>query len=208
MSDAPPLPPPKPVSRTATPTTAAAPAAPPPPPPTSLVPSEPFVPSFLHDKPLSDLHTLLSSPPLLDSLFTATHPTSHSTTSALTTALTSNAAHAAHLSALETALIAQRAAVQQKLVAARALEGKWREKEQEMYVALNAFSSPALYARMVAAVEEAERESDVVAEAMVEGAAGGDVEAWVRGYREGRKKVGLRRERVGRWDEGRVGGWR
>lgn len=42
-----------------------------------------------------------------------------------------------------------------------------------------------------------------------EGVAGErEVEAWLRRVKE-QKKVGfLRRERKGRWDEGRVGGWR
>lgn len=35
-----------------------------------------------------------------------------------------------------------------------------------------------------------------------------EVGEWVRRYRESKKTFYLRKERKGRWDEGRVGGWR
>ena len=35
-----------------------------------------------------------------------------------------------------------------------------------------------------------------------------EVEGWLRRVKEESKKGFLRRERKGRWDEGRVGGWR
>ena len=52
-----------------------------------------------------------------------------------------------------------------------------------------------------------------VEESWLEDAAGGvagerEVEVFVRRVREARKVGFLRRERRGRWDEGRVGGWR
>lgn len=153
-----------------------------------------------------DLQYLSHSPALLSSLFTATHPASHEHTAALTTALTANILLAQTLSTTEAALTAQREATQQKLLETRALEGKWREVEKEMYQSLQPFSEVGLHARLRAAVAEGERECDALAEDFLEGA--GEVEVWVREYREKRKGVALRRERAGRWSEGRVGGWR
>lgn len=155
---------------------------------------------------MADLQYLLHSPSHLDSLFTATHPTSLAATAALTDALTRNQDLATRLLEREKALVVLRAGVQQKLVDTRALEKRWREREEEMYRGLKKFSSPDMYARLLAGVEEGKAEMAEMERALLEG--GVEVGSWVRGYREVGKRVVLRRERVGRWDEGRVGGWR
>ena len=108
--------------------------------------------------------------------------------------------------AAEEALVAQREAAQQKLGEAKALERVWREKEKEMYQALQPFSSLAQMGRLQAAVDEAERLSEEMSESFLDGE--GEVESWVRGYRELREVATLRKERAGRWTEGRVSGWR
>jgi len=153
-----------------------------------------------------DLQYLLHSPELLNALFTATHPSADTTTATLTAALSRNVELAQHLSVQEHQLIALRETTQQKLAEAKTLERRWREKEKEMYQALQPFSSPALHARLVNATNEAEQTGDAMLESFLE--QGGDVESFIRGYREVRKLAALRNERMGRWDEGRVGGWR
>lgn len=69
----------------------------------------------------------------------------------------------------------------------------------------------ALYQRLSASVVEQENLVRGVEESWLdeEGMVGGvEVESFVRRVKEGRKVGFLRRERKGRWDEGRVGGWR
>lgn len=145
---------------------------------------------------------------LLSSLFTATHPVSASTAAALTSSLTHNITLAQNLSGLEESLVQQREATQQKLVETKALERRWREKENEMYQVLQPFSSVAQIGRLQAAVGEAERLSEEMAEDFLGGVDGSEVETWIRGYRELREVATLRKERAGRLAEGRVGNWR
>lgn len=73
------------------------------------------------------------------------------------------------------------------------------------------WSAKVLYQRL----KEAEREASEISEGEERSwlDAGGEagereVEGWLRGWREGRVRVGRLREGRGRWDEGRVGGWR
>lgn len=82
----------------------------------------------------------------------------------------------------------------------------------------------ALYQRLSASVGEQEGLVRGVEESWLEDASAGggglngdgavgaastaEVESFVRRVREARKVAFLRRERKGRWDEGRVGGWR
>ncbi|KAA8896801.1 hypothetical protein FN846DRAFT_993574 [Sphaerosporella brunnea] len=194
----PPPPPPKPTSRTNTPPVTAEELQP--------LPSTPFVPELLHGKSRDDLQYLLHSPALLSSLYTATHPSSASNSAALTASLSTNIALSQQLVALETSLGTLRESTQQKLLETKGLEKRWREKEKEMYQSLQPFSEVGLHARLQSAVAEGERECDALAEEFLSGAGELEVEPWVRAYRDGRKTVALRRERRGRWDEGRVSG--
>ena len=69
----------------------------------------------------------------------------------------------------------------------------------------------ALYQRLSASVTEQEQLLRGVEESWLEEdgvASGAEVEGFVRRVKEARKVVFLRGERKGRWDEGRVGGWR
>jgi hypothetical protein len=69
----------------------------------------------------------------------------------------------------------------------------------------------ALYQRLQASAQEQEALNRGMEESWLEeeGVAGErEVGEFVRRVKEGRKIGFLRRERKGRWDEGRVGGWR
>lgn len=69
----------------------------------------------------------------------------------------------------------------------------------------------ALYSRLVGSVREQEDIVKGVEESWLdEGgiAETAEVDGFVRRVKEGRRVAFLRRERKGRWDEGRVGGWR
>ena len=81
-----------------------------------------------------------------------------------------------------------------------------------MYRALQPFSPPALYNRLVSAVGEAGSVSEALEVSFLEervGKDGGrDVGEFLKEYRATRKLYHLRRERKERWDDARVGGWR
>lgn len=77
--------------------------------------------------------------------------------------------------------------------------------------ALREFSPMALYQRLNASVQEQELLVRGVEESWLEDegvASEREVSEFVRRVKEARKVAFLRRERKGRWDEGRVGGWR
>ena len=76
---------------------------------------------------------------------------------------------------------------------------------------MSQFSPMALYQRLSASVAEQDSLVRGMEESWLEEggeAAEREVEAFVRRVKEQRKIGFLRRERKGRWDEGRVGGWR
>ncbi|KAI5801634.1 hypothetical protein DFH27DRAFT_610981 [Peziza echinospora] len=224
----PPLPP-KPISdgdnsRTATPAPSSQ-SQPYPPPPggggggaqiAQLTPPSPdslFIPSLLSTKSVDDLQFLAHSPDLLSALFTATHPLSTQSTTLLTSALTQNIHLASRVQSLDHSLNQLRSDTERRLLEAKSLERSWRDKEKEMYVALQPFSPPALYNRLMSAVGEAESLSEALEASFLEergesGGGGRDVGEFIREYRTMRKVYHLRRERKERWDEGRIGGWR
>lgn len=114
---------------------------------------------------------------------------------------------ATQLQAQERALAAARELAQQKLGDTRALERSWRAQEQDMYRALQPFSSVAQHARLQAAVAQARRVTAEMEERFLDHGEG-ELDTWLKAYREVRRVEALRRERAARWGEGRVGGWR
>jgi hypothetical protein len=145
------------------------------------------------------------------------HPSLAASTAPLQALLAQNIALAESLKQLESHVQHQRDSTQSRLLALRALERQWRDKQVEQDEALREFSPPAMYQRLSAAVGEQEALCRGLEESFLEGegASGGDAVAserevadFVRRLREGRKVAYLRAERKERWDEGRVGGWR
>jgi len=93
----------------------------------------------------------------------------------------------------------------------RALESQWKRKQKELEGRLEVFGPRVLHQRLRASIGEAEAWVGGVEESFLEGEGREgerEVGEWVKRVREGRRIVWLRRERRGRWDEGRVGGWR
>lgn len=78
-----------------------------------------------------------------------------------------------------------------------------------MYASLKKFSEGAVGEKLRGEVEERGREARELEVVLVGGEMEGrELGEWVRGYREARKGAALGKEKVGRWEEGRVGGWR
>ncbi|KAF3909878.1 hypothetical protein ABW21_db0206818 [Orbilia brochopaga] len=208
--------------------------------PTNVIPSpsppELFIPAVLQDKSRDDLLHILHSQSLLDALYLSHHPAASQNLTVLTTTLTANTAHATRLQSLSAAVDHQRATTSATLLSTRQLERSWRDKENEMDVALARFSARALHARLGQAVGEADAVSRALEESFLEDdglgdadgefvaaaagtstgtttAGGGavkgkDVDNFVKSYRGVRALYHLRKERKERWDENRVGGWR
>jgi hypothetical protein len=100
---------------------------------------------------------------------------------------------------------------QSRLLALRALERQWRQRQTEQDAALRDFSASALYQRLAVAVGEQEGLCHALEEGFLEEdgiASEREVGDFVRRVREAKKVGYLRRERKERWDEGRIGGWR
>jgi hypothetical protein len=142
------------------------------------------------------------------------HPSLAASTAPLQALLAQNISLAESLKQLEEHVQHQRDGTQSRLLALRALERQWRDKQTEQDEALREFSPPAMYQRLSAAVGEQESLCRGLEESFLEGegvdavASEREVTEFVRRIREGRKVAYLRAERKERWDEGRVGGWR
>lgn len=150
------------------------------------------------------LQPVLTSTPLLTAL-SYTHPSL--TPSPLPPHLAHTSSLASHLSTRHAHLLSLRHQTQTHLLQLRALEHQWRSKQSLMDEQLEPWSAKSLYQRLIKAEKEGEEISKAMEESWMDGS-DGDVEGFLRRYREGRKAVARRREMRERWDEGRVGGWR
>ncbi|KAF1830256.1 hypothetical protein BDW02DRAFT_573194 [Decorospora gaudefroyi] len=183
-------------------------------------PDDTWLPSTLSSLPTKDLHHVLQTPELQHAIIhdpSTTHPSLPASTQPIKTLLTQNVSITESLQQLESHIQHQRENTQSRLLALRALERQWKAKQAEQDEVLRAFSPPALYQRLSAAVGEQEALCRGLEESFLEGEGFGGGEAvaserevadFVRRLREGRKVAYLRAERKERWDEGRVGGWR
>lgn len=173
-----------------------------------------WLPESLKDKSTQDLHHFLSTPALQNahlSNIATTHPAIPASESHLTPLINSNLALANSTLELEQRLSALRERTQSRLLALRALEQQHRTKITETEDALREFSPMALYQRLNASVQEQDLLVRGVEESWLEDegvASEREVSEFVRRVKDARKVAFLRRERKGRWDEGRVGGWR
>jgi len=182
---------------------------------TTLPPLDPtWLPDLLKDKPTRDLHALLHDPALQTALLDnpSTAPQTLTASHALLTPqIHANIHLATALLTLETRIRTQREHTQSRLLALRAVEQQHRAKLAETERALAGWSPMALYQRLAAGAQEQEMLVRGVEESWLDedGMAGErEVGEFVKRVKEGRRTAFLRRERKGRWDEGRVGGWR
>lgn len=108
-------------------------------------------------------------------------------------------------------LLALRQQTQDHLHRSHAMERQWRSKQAQAERELDPWSAKSLYQRL----REAERTGEEISTAMEQswldehGQVGErELSDWIRGYRDDRARLCMRREFRQRWDEGRVGGWR
>lgn len=160
-----------------------------------------------------ELQSVLSNQSLISALSTL-HPSYTASQQHLQLLLESNKALANHVLDLESRVASLRASTESLLLTHQSLEVSWRKKQSEMDAALAPWSPKALYQRLAAAVAEQEAVCHAVEESFLEGdhqqgrASDREVTDWVRRIRTEAAKLEARREARGRWDEGRVAGWR
>lgn len=165
----------------------------------------------------NDLHHLLQTPSLQSSLLrdpAHVHASLRASNEALAAQLAHTQALAAQVAQTEGRVGQLRERVGGRLLAVRAQEQSWRKKQADMEGRLEEYGPRVLHGRLGRAIIEGEEEARVLEETWID-VGGGEGKAteretaeWVRRLREQRTIVWLRRERRGRWDEGRVGGWR
>ena len=180
-----------------------------------IPPIEPgWLPPGLAEKSTADLHALLSNPDLLSALLTnptTTHPSLPASEAPLKDLTMHNLTLSTHLSTLEHNLATKRQETQSRLLSLRALEQSHHSKIAETEAALQQFSPMALYQRLSASVQEQDALVRGMEESWLEEGGKADereVGEFVKRVKEAGRVGFLRRERQGRWDEGRVGGWR
>ncbi|KAK0342606.1 hypothetical protein LTR02_016816 [Friedmanniomyces endolithicus] len=173
-----------------------------------------WLPHTLQDRTTADLHAILNDQTLqmalLDSPDT-THPAIPASQQALYPLIDTNIHLASSLQDLEAHLTTLRNQTQSRLLSLKALEQQHRSKVAETENALVDFSPMALYQRLSTGVREQDELLWGVEESWLEEegiASEREVVEFVRRVKEGKRVAFLRRERKGRWDEGRVGGWR
>lgn len=164
-----------------------------------------------------DLASILENPELLSALThssEAIHPSLAVSHHALLASLAENVDMATRLVELEARLSHQRSTTQAQLLSTHALERQWRQKQSDMDHALSPFSPASLYQQLSQGVHEQASVCYAMEESFLEGEGDGSLASeretldWARKYREAKTLYYLRQERKGRWDEGRVGGWR
>jgi len=183
---------------------------------TVALPDDGWLPTMVHDKALNHLQEIVQTPQLQHALVhhpDTAHPSLRASTASLHALIAQNRGLAESLKQLEAHVQHQRDRTQARLLALRALERQWKAKQAAQDEALRAFSPPALYQRLTAAVTEQEALCRGLEESFVHGegeavASEREVADFVKRLREGRTTAYLRAERKARWDEGRVGGWR
>lgn len=165
-----------------------------------------FDEAILHDKTNEDLQELLDNPELLRDLYLAHHP--------------APAAHVEEMSALETTLTAEQSELQalkhsttqkrQTLISSiqelNKLEAQWDEREREMYTALKPYSEQAILASLQALHNDSENLSEALLASFLKD--GGRVDEFIERYKALREVTHLRAEKIQRFKESRVSGFR
>ncbi|KAK9246002.1 hypothetical protein V1506DRAFT_559716 [Lipomyces tetrasporus] len=173
-----------------------------------------FVPPGLQSKNRQELAALARDDETLTAMFEAAHPASTQHAETISTLTTQVKQTAARILDKEQAIADARARAEDELKDAQELDGQWRAVEKRMYDALAPYSAARLRAKLGSATAEAEHVSEALAGSFLDtgagrggyASAGVDVGQFVREYRRVRRIYHLRKERVDRWNEERVGG--
>lgn len=166
-----------------------------------------FDASILKDKSKTDLQEILDSTDLLHDIFLAHHslPTQHASLLAQEEERHRDAL--ARIATLREQIVHQRQITETAVAATKSLEAEWERVEKGMYLAQKPYSAQSLLLDLKNVLSEAERTSEGQLASFLD-SSGGNVEDFIREYRKTRKLRHLRAEKVQRWQDGRVGGFR
>ncbi|KAK9462902.1 uncharacterized protein V1516DRAFT_671440 [Lipomyces oligophaga] len=171
-----------------------------------------FIPETLKSVTQQELASLITDDAVLSAYFTAQHPVSKSHLSTIQSLVSAIDTVGQRIASAEPALAESRTRAAAALREAQHLDTEWHVKEREMYESLQPFSAPRLRSRLVNATAEAEHVSEALATSFLDQSnIGGQRDAdaaaqFVREYRQVRRIFHLRKERLERWNEERVGG--
>ncbi|KAK9480321.1 hypothetical protein V1514DRAFT_326071 [Lipomyces japonicus] len=166
-----------------------------------------FVPDVIKSKNRHELATLLTDDKVLTAIFESTHPIAVQQAQQVALLSKQIADLSGHILQQESDLKDKREQAAKVLDQATQDNTAWRQVESEQAKALARFSSRALHARLRSATQEADQVSEALAHSFLEGgSSGNDTGQFVREYRRVRGIYHLRKERLDRWDEERVGG--
>ncbi|KAK9356208.1 hypothetical protein V1523DRAFT_258480 [Lipomyces doorenjongii] len=173
-----------------------------------------FIPPVLQSKNRQELAALIQDEETLTALFETTHPASTQQMEKISALSTQVKEITARILDKEKTIADARARTESELKDAQDMDAKWRQVEKRMYEALAPYSSARLRAKLGSATEEAEHVSEALAGSFLDiggtarghASAGVDVGQFVREYRRVRRIYHLRKERLERWNEERVGG--
>ncbi|KAK9387610.1 hypothetical protein V1515DRAFT_601193 [Lipomyces mesembrius] len=173
-----------------------------------------FIPPVLQSKNRQELAALIQDEETLTALFQTTHPASTQQMEKISALSTQVKETTVRILDKEMTIADARARTESELKDAQDMDAKWRQVEKRMYDALAPYSSARLRAKLGSATEEAEHVSEALAGSFLDiggtarghASAGVDVGQFVREYRRVRRIYHLRKERLDRWNEERVGG--
>ncbi|KAK9373875.1 uncharacterized protein V1513DRAFT_447820 [Lipomyces chichibuensis] len=173
-----------------------------------------FMPPVLQSKNRQELAALIQDEETLTALFQTTHPAIAQHLEKISALSTQVKETTSRILDKEKTIADARARTESELKDAQDMDAKWREVEKRMYDALAPYSSARLRVKLGSATEEAEHVSEALAGSFLDiggasrmhASAGVDVGQFVREYRRVRRIYHLRKERLDRWNEERVGG--
>lgn len=158
-----------------------------------------------------ELQELLGKPALLDALYYAQHHLPGERAQTLARLEQELEQTRTAISSLRQQVVEKRIEVENSIIETKELEKEWESAELSMYASLKAFSSSTLFARLKAVTTEAEKTSDTLETSFLEGSPldqNDGIQGFIKEYRSARKSHHLRNEKLARWKDGRVGGFR
>lgn len=168
-------------------------------------------PHILADRSEEELQSLLDDPDLLTALYEAKHPLPQKHLQVLQDMERQHEQVLARIQSLRPSVFEQRQKVENSLIQTKRVERDWEQTELQMYASLKPYSSQALFSNLQAAVSDSEKISETVAASFLETgstAQNEGVQDFIKDYKTVRKTFHLRDERLARWKDGRVGGFR
>ncbi|CCG84251.1 protein of unknown function [Taphrina deformans PYCC 5710] len=167
--------------------------------------------AFFQGRSLSELNAILENPQLLEAIYWAKHPLPIQYTQVLAEIEDEQQKLRIDLEKLSPEVLEKKFEAENSLIKTKHLQDEWEAVERSMYSALKPYTSDALYTRLQAAVSDSEKLSDSLVSSFLDAGPSplnDDIHDFIKEYRQTRKIHHLRSERLARWKDGRVGGFR